>query len=248
MENRPIITISANSPAPGADAEVYERHLKWRLEVYGPLTLKIPEVLGHDQYKIVKENREYPFIVNLVHYKNVKDWSAFAPSSIGTGITKDLRSWEERGIVEFIWHPAYALLRSFRSNPSSSSSNETTMIENAPIMYLEAFRLSQEEQEKYHKWFTDYGCNLFMPLIMKLPGLLGYDWYEDTGLRRRQELRELEYPRYLSIIYFENLKAYEDFIKSPELAALQKSMRNVFPRGLNLKWHVQYQLEKSWKK
>ncbi len=152
MENRPVITISAESPAPGADVEVYERFLNWNLEVYGPLTLKIPEALGLDFYKIVKENPEYPFVVRLIHYKNIRDWSAYTPSSIGAEVQKDLRSWEERGIVEFIWHPAYALLRSFRSKLSSSSSNENTMIENAPIMYLEAFRLSQEEQEKYYKW------------------------------------------------------------------------------------------------
>jgi heme-degrading monooxygenase HmoA len=83
---------------------------------------------------------------------------------------------------------------------------------------------------------------------MKLPGLMGYDWYEDTKLRRTKEIRELNYPEYLSIIYFENLKAFEDFEKSPELVALQKSMRSVFPRGLNLQWHVQYELIKSFRK
>jgi len=248
MGNAPVITVSAESPAPGADSEVYERYRKWTLEVYGPLTLKIPEALGIDHYKIVKENPEYPFAVNLVHYKNVKDWSAFAPSAEGTAIMKELRSWEERGIVEFIWHPAYSLVKSFRSNSSSPNRQDTTIIDNAPIMYFEAYRTSPEEQGKYHKWFTDYGCNLFMPLLMKLPGLMGYDWYEDTGLRRRQDIRELEYPKYLSVIYFENLKAYEDYIKSPEFIALQKSMRSIFPRGLNYKWHVQYQLVKSWRK
>jgi heme-degrading monooxygenase HmoA len=248
MENAPVISINAFSPAPGADSEVYERYEKWALEVYGPLTLKIPEALGIDYYKIVKENTEYPFNVVLAHYRNIKDCSAYASSGEGTAIQQELRSWEERGILEMVWYPVYSLLKGFRSKPRPSSGYETTMIENAPILYFEAFRLSQEEQEKYYKWFNDYGCNIFMPLIMKLPGLLGYDWYEDTGLRRRQDIRELEYPKYLSIIYFENIESYEAYEKSPELAALQKSMRNVFPRGLNLKWHVQYQLEKSWRK
>jgi heme-degrading monooxygenase HmoA len=248
MENAPVITINANSPAPGADSEVYERYRKWGLEVYGPLNLKIPEVSGHDQYKIIKENLEYPLWVSLTHYQNLRDWSAYAPSAVGNDIQNDLKSWEERRIVERIWLPAYALIKSFRSKSSLPASYETTMIDNAPTMYLEAFRLSIEEQERYYKWFTDYGCNLFMPLIMKLPGLLGYDWYEDTGLRRRQDIRETKYPKYLSIIYFENLKAYEDYEKSSEFVALQKSMRSVFPHGLNYKWHVQYQLMKSFRK
>jgi len=248
MENRPIINITANSPAPGADADVYERYEKWAIEVYGPLTLKIPEALGLDYYKIVKENPEYPLVMRLIHFKNIRDWSAYTPSSIGTEILKELRSWEERGILEMIWYPAYALLKSFRNKPSSSGSQVTTLIDNASILYLEAYRTSPEEQEKYYKWFSEFGCNLFMPLILKLPGLMGYDWYEDTGLRRRQDIRDTEYPKYLSIIYFENFEAYENYEKSPELVALQKSMRSVFPHGLNLKWQVQYQVVKSWRK
>jgi hypothetical protein len=205
-------------------------------------------VLGLDQYKIVRENLEYPRMVGLIHYKNIKAWSDHTLSSIGADIGKDLRAWEERGITERIWYPAYTLIKNFRSNTSLSSAYETTMIENAPIMYLEAYRTSPGEQPPYHKWFSDYGCNLFMPLLLKLPGLSGYDWYEDTGLRRRQDVRENEYPRYLSIVYFESIESYENFLKCPELAALQKSMRSVFPGGLNYKWHVLYQLVKSWRK
>jgi hypothetical protein len=77
---------------------------------------------------------------------------------------------------------------------------------------------------------------------------MGYDWYEDTGLRRRQDIREKEYPKYLSLIHFANIEAYEIFAKSPELATMQKSMRSVFPGGLNYKWDAQYQLIKSWRK
>jgi hypothetical protein len=61
-------------------------------------------------------------------------------------------------------------------------------------------------------------------------------------------MREQEYPRYLSVIYFENMPDIDNYEKSTELAALQKSLRGVFPRGLNYKWYVQYQLTKSFKK
>jgi hypothetical protein len=249
MENRPVISISADGPAPGADSEVYKRFQKWGLEVYAPLNLKIPEVLGQDDYEIMRENREYPLRIHLPHYKNIKDWSAYYPSSIGTDISKELKSWHERGISETIWSAAYALIKSFRSNSSSPSWQETTMIDKAPIMYLEAYRTSPEDQEKYYKWFNENVCNILMPLLLKMPGLMGYDWYQDTGLRRvTQDIRESRYPKYLSIIYFENFKAYEDYEKSPELVAVQKSMRSVFTSGLNLKWYVQYQLVKSWRK
>jgi hypothetical protein len=146
-----------------------------------------------------------------------------------------------------MWTAAYALMKSFRSKPVFSSDNQDTRIENAPIIHLEAYRLSAEEKEKYIRWFNDFGCPVFIPLVMKLPGVARYDWYQDTGLRTRDG-GGFEYPEYLSIIYFENLKAYEDFAKSPELAGFQKSIRSVIPSRLEYIWHVQYQLEKSFRK
>jgi hypothetical protein len=248
MENAPVISLNADSPAPGADPEVFERFQKWGLEVYAPLLLKIPECLGQDNYKIIKENREYPLLVYVTHYINIKGYSATYTSNEGPIVIQELASWRERGISENIWSVAYTLTKSFRSNSISTKSLEITIIDKAPIMHLEAYRISPEDQKKYYEWFNDYGCNIFMPLLLKLPGFMGYDWYQDSGQRRTMGQRESEYPKYLSIIYFENIKAYDDFEKSPELVALQKSMRRVFPRGLKYEWYVQYQLVKSFRK
>jgi hypothetical protein len=161
---------------------------------------------------------------------------------------KEIDAWVERGVTENIWSAAYALIKSFRGNPASPDGSDFAVIDSAPVISVEAHRVSQEEQDKYYRWFNDSAGNLFMPLLLKMPGLAGYDWYQDTGRRRRQDTRETEYPPYLSIIYFENIKAYENYAESPELAAVNKSMRSVFPRGLNFQWLVQYQLVKSWSK
>ena len=211
-----------------------------------PLQMKIPEVTGYDSYQITRENPDYGIRAAIIHYKNLRDWKAARETSEGKAIMGEIESWRERGVRDQIWSAAYALIKSFRSKPVFSSDNQDTRIENAPIMHLEAYRLSAEEQEKYLKWFNDFGCTVFMPLFLKLPGLAGYDWYKDTGLRTRPG--QWEYPEYLSIIYFENLKAYEDFVKSPELAGFQKSIRSVIPRRLGYIWYVQYQLTHSLRK
>lgn len=247
MGNRPAINFGARSPAPGADAEAYGRYRKWWLEVYSQILIKSPKMLGNDHYQIVRVNLEYPEMIMINHYKNLEDMRTHWASSESAITNKEVDSWRERGIIEQIWSAAYALMRSFRSSPASTG-NEDTRIDNAPIMHMEAYRLSPEEQERYAKWFYEYGPPIFIPLFMKLPGLKGYDFYEDTGLRRRQDARELKNPKYLSIIYFESMKAYEDFIKSPELAGFHKAMRSVFPRGLKYEWYVQYQLIQSRRK
>lgn len=249
LEERPVISVVFWSPSPGADNEVSERYMKWLLEVYHPLMMKLPELVGIDDYWIVRETQpEYPSMGGLFHFKNLSDWRGYTATSIGQDIMKENSLWIERGITDNIWSAAYALIRSLRSKPAFTSANKDTRITDAPIILLEAYRLSAEEQEKYVKWFNEFGCKIFIPLFLKLPGVVGYDWYEDSGLRRRQEAREHEYPKYLSIIYFETLIAYDSFMKSAELAGFLRTMRSIFPRGLNYKWHVQYQLIKSFRK
>jgi heme-degrading monooxygenase HmoA len=81
-----------------------------------------------------------------------------------------------------------------------------------------------------------------------MPGLKGYDWYKYETSRKESDVREREYPKYLSIIYFENTQAFDGFVKSPEAEAFFKMMRSVFPRGLKYEWYAQYQLVKSFRR
>jgi hypothetical protein len=86
MENRPVITLTGYSPAPGADVAAFERYQKWSAEVYGPLNLKIPEVSSCASYKIIRQNPEYPMLMSMIFYRNITNWSGYAPNSIGTDI------------------------------------------------------------------------------------------------------------------------------------------------------------------
>jgi heme-degrading monooxygenase HmoA len=244
MENRPVIVLSGRSPTPGANPEVYQRYLKWQTEVYHPLVLKSSALTGIDNYQKIRETPQYPARITILHYQNLNDWRAYGNSPEFSAITQEQRSWVERGILDFIWFPVYGLIQSFRSQPFLVGGNGNTKIENAPFMHMEAYRLSPEEEEKCINWFNEYGCSVFMPLFMKIPGLMGYDRYEITALRRagREYIEEMEYPRYLSLIYFENQKFFEDFEKSPELAGYLKVLRSVLPRRLKYDWYVQYQL------
>jgi len=84
---------------------------------------------------------------------------------------------------------------------------------------------------------------------MKLPGIKGYDFFKDTGIRVVPTFREKDYPTYLSVVYFQDVKAFENYEKSTEVATLRKNLMQVFPPlGPNFKWYVQYRLEKSLRK
>lgn len=233
---------------PGVDAELLRRFRQWVIEVYSPMLLKISAVTGVDNYQIVRESPQYPSYGSIVHHQNLKMLEDSLNAPERNAVFEEFSNWAKRGVQEGIWARAYELTRSFRSEPRLLGSRADSRIDNAPIMHLEGHHLSPEEQEKYSKWLSDYGYNVFIPLFVKFPGLKGYDCYQDTGLKSGLPARESEYPPCLSIVYFENLKAFEDYTKSPELVTFQKAIRAVFPLGLELKWYVQYQLVKSWRK
>lgn len=249
MENAPVINLAGGSPAPGADVETWNRYVKWTAEVYFPLlSMKVSGTTGVDRYRIVKESIEYPLIVSLIHFENPKFWEDSSKSPERIAYAGELTAWMKRRIIEMIWSAPYELVKSFRSEVSGKVGSEDTRIDNAPIMHLEAYHLRPEDEEKYRQWLIDFGFNAFIPLLVRLSGLKGYDFYKNAGLNRIYEEREWDYPLHVSILYFENIEAFENYTKSPELVAFQKVLRNVFPLGLNFKWYVQYQLIQSWRK
>jgi heme-degrading monooxygenase HmoA len=250
MENRPVMALTSRSPAPVADSEVFQRYLKWQLEVYHPMILKASRMTGVDDYHLVGRNRQYPERVTTIHYENLEDWRAAGQNPETAAITQEQRSWTERGITDFIWSTVYALKKSFRSEQLPPGSKRNTMIEKASIIHLEAYRFMPEEQEKFTRWLNEYGYPVFMPLLMKLPGLKGYDQFEHTCLQRpgREYFRDTEYPKNLSITYFENLNAFEHFEDSQELAGFHKVIRSVIPGRLKYEWYIQYRLVQSLRK
>lgn len=147
-----------------------------------------------------------------------------------------------------IWSAIYQLISGFRGEQGLPGDKPDTRIQNATVLHLEAYRLSPEDHDKYNKWFSEYGMNIFIPLFMKQPGVKGYDFFKFTGTQVRNYVREPDYPTYLSFMYFENMQAFENFERSPELTIFYKTLLNVFPLGLNYTWYVQYQLMKSFRK
>jgi hypothetical protein len=249
MENRPVISMSGVSCSPGADPEVYERFLNWMKEVYGPVIMRVPQRRQVDWYKIVRESPLFPPLLVILHYENYAGWEEARKNPEAISISSEMVSWRKRGIIDLTWSSVYQLVKSYRSESSNSEEKPDTRIENAPDLHLEAYRLQMEDSEKYNKWFTDYSSNVFIPLFMKQAGLKGYDYFKYTGMSvNYPNLLEKEYPTYFSAIYFENIKDFENFEKSNELAICKKTMRNIFPSGLKYEWYVQYQLVKSWRK
>jgi hypothetical protein len=167
-------------------------------------------------------------------------------SSEYNSLASEFSSWMKRGVLDFTWSAVYELLKSYRSESSNSEDQMDTRIENAPFLHLEAYRLTVEDSEKYNKWFIDYCSNIFIPLFVRQSGLKGYDYFE--YLRISVFNLQVEYPTYLSAIYFDSISDFENFEKSKELEVCRKTLRDIFPHGLKYEWYIQYQLTQSWRK
>ena len=63
MENAPVIAITGISPYPGVEPELWDRFVKWNLEVYGPLMMRWPTRKGIDCYFIHKKTPLFPFFL-----------------------------------------------------------------------------------------------------------------------------------------------------------------------------------------
>jgi len=247
MENAPVINMIFMNNAPGVEDDVVQRFHKWSIEVYLPIILKIQGVTGLDRYTIVRKSPDYPAAGTIMHWESIGVYENSLKNPERMAVRDDLNTWTQRRVREGVWSAAYELAQGFRTGTANVGAKKDTKIENASLMHLEAYRMPQEEHEKYNKWFNEFG-RVFVPLFMKTCGLKGYDYLKYSGFSQLAQGRETEYPPYISILYFEDLKSFEHFQESPEQDSLQSALRNIFPLGLNYRWYVQYQLTNRWRK
>ena len=249
MENAPIMTLNGISCYPGTPSKVWEKFFKWALEVYMPLEMRVPQRRQIDLYQIVHDTPLFPSLLVLFHYEKHADWENARKSREAKFITSEFDKWTKEGITDYTWSAVYELVKGYRSDRSVSEEHTDTRIKNAPFLHVEAYKFTAEDSEKYNKWFTDYSSDVFLPLLMNQAGLKGYDYFKYVGLSINYEkLIEKDYPTYVSVNYFEDIKDFENFENSKELAACKKTLRSIFPNGLRYQWYVQYHLVKSWSK
>jgi hypothetical protein len=242
MENAPVIRLFGYNVPP----EIEEKYNNWTTEVYLPNLVKRTPVNEIDRYHIIKKDPAYPDYFNLWHINNVENYYKAQESAFLTDVRKDVGITFSK--IEYVWDAFYYLMRSFRNSQSSRKEKEVTTIEDAPFVIIETFRLTPEEEAKYAEWCVRYANRIYIPLLMKIPGVKGYDRYRNAGLPAFYKARESNYPSYLHILYFENEKAFEEYGKSPELASYKKALKSDISDSLVPQWYVQYQLIKSFRK
>jgi hypothetical protein len=242
MGNAPVINIAATRVPPDNE----DRYNKWVDEAYYAIRMRPTTATGIDRYTIVKESPDYNRRLGIQHFTDMNGWLDAQKNSDMKAVQNDLTTNWKR---EVIWYPCYELEESFINGFTLNRGKQTTIVDEAPIIHIAAFNLTFQDAEKYRFWFNERGRKIYIPILLKLSGIKAINHYRWTGRSWERETENTEYPRYLSIFYFENLQAYENYAMSPELAAFHEGLRlEFFPNRLDYKWRVTYQLTRSWRK
>jgi len=110
-----------------------------------------------------------------------------------------------------------------------------------PLMHIEALNLEPAEHARYATWFNSAGYEVFVPLLMETTKLMGWDMFE-WAVNVQEEYRVKEYPKYISLLYFQSIEDFNDFEISPALAAFKRALKQILPGGLTYRWYVEYLL------
>ena len=241
MENGPVLHIGAIRVPPGEE----ERYRRWIDEVHYPLFIKQASITEIDVYRIVSLKVGYPERISLRHHRDIAAWEEWNKSPLMADIYKDREAmWH----VENLWQGLFQLTKGFLGGLPVSEDNLTTIVGNAVTISLLGFKISNERLDEFESWLNEWAFRAYIPILAKLPGIKAANFYNFTGRTSQKEIVDPDYPQSLAIFYFEDLKSYDNFEKSPELAVFRKAIKSDFPSGVNIRWNVQYQLVKSFRK
>jgi hypothetical protein len=243
MENAPVVVITAiNLPSDSG-----ERYDKWWDAAYGPISIKSVGQKGIDRYRRVKTSLELPGTLTVYHHDNLNGLKERAANPDRQAITKDQQTWP----IDWYWLSVYRLVRSFRNPGFSTGNREDTIVENAPVIYIEGYKLPPNSYEKYTDWFARWASRLYIPMLLKDTNVKCFNCFRlvdyKMPLWENVHLLEPDLPPFVSIAYFENLKDFEEYKGSLEYAIFKRSLDVEFSGNLKTVWSTEYQLLKSYR-
>ncbi len=258
MENAHVITINRRT---FKTAEAFEDWNKWAKGSLVPMVMSSDTTLGIERWLSLAENLIYTNTMAISYYKDMESYIVDSRGAERNAYYKDITTtWG--GKFEQSWNTVYLLIRRFKGNQTTPIDkgdivDKTTRLKefpegSEPVLLLRGLGLSPDEWGKYDAWVNEWGYDVYVPLLLKVPGIIEYCrfWLSNIGYQgltpKPGVTENPDHPQDLSIIYFENLKAYQNFRKSKELAVYDKTLSAAFPGGLNYKWDAAYRLMRRW--
>jgi hypothetical protein len=219
-------------------------------------------VLAIERCGSLEEKYIYVNTISINYFANLENYIEDSRGLERNAYRKDIQTtWG--GSYEEDWQTVYLLVRhmnSFQNDPTDKGNivDKNTRLKefpddgSGPVVLFRGLNLTSDSWEKYDDWVKEWGYDVYIPLLLKVPGISGYRRWWLANIRfgghtpKPGVTENPEYPQDLAVIYFENLKAYQNFRKSKELVAFEKNLATAFPGGLNYTWDLAFRLLRRW--
>jgi uncharacterized protein (TIGR02118 family) len=103
------------------------------------------------------------------------------------------------------------------------------------VINIVATQCQPADDARFNQWYDE----VHIPMLLKFKKLQGVTRYKVLG-------KSGELPRYIALYKFAGIKDFEEFGKSPELAAAQKEMQGTWGQKIELTSRIQYELIKEF--
>ncbi len=101
-----------------------------------------------------------------------------------------------------------------------------------------ATQCKPEVEQEFNKWYDE----VHIPLLFKFKGMTNVIRYKLDGGPN-------DFPKYLALYEFKDKKTFEEFGKSPEMAAARAEMEQTWKgRAFEIKWRAQFEPMQTWKR
>ena len=245
MENAPVLTISGRQIPP----EIEEHYNKWYDAAYGPIFVKIPGSRGIDRYKIIRKNYILPNTLDLYHNENLEAQKKRSAHTDRMAVIRDSATTFHQ--IRRFWYSTYELIQSFKNDSSRHQPVQNTIVENAPIIHIEGYKIPETEYGKFELWFNKWASQIYIPLLLKIPGVKECNFFKLIDFKdpayASVRFVETDIPRFVSITYLESPESFDNFNQSKEVGAFRGSLELGFPDSLKIVWDTEYQLFASYR-
>jgi hypothetical protein len=244
-----------------SSVEVFKEWDKWSKASFGPMLASTGLRLGAERCFPLEDKKPSRQTISFNYFKDTESFLAFNRTPEVAAYDKDIfTTWG--GKFERMMS-VYLVVARFQGNKFTPIDQgdivdkDTRLkefpIEDSPVILLKGLGLSYEDWGKYDAWVKELGYDVYIPLLLKVPGTIEYCrcWLYNVStqgsampsLPQKLGITEIQdYPQDLSFIYFENIKAYQNFLTSKELLAYNKTLATTCPCGLNYRWDKAFRL------
>ena len=226
--------------------EIEEKYNNWYEAAYAPLYMKNGNTKQIDRYKIIKKSYAMPPEISFYHTINLELLKKTVDSDV-SAVIRDTQTTFNK--IQRFWLNAYELVKSFRNIHPSQASIESTIVDDAPLIHIEGYKLPETEYAKYESWFNKWASRFYIPLLLKIPGVKACNFLSLTDYKQPlyagTRFVETDMPRYMSVIYFDSAESMETLNQSAEFAVFKRSLEVEFSGNLKTVWNTEYQLFSS---